>query len=135
MKVQRLPKSYFDRFAEKPVTIKPFDPHSKELAMNYLAMLNETLASHEVEAKLHGSVELEVAGKGEWEYAIYLDDERNRQLLDWVEQHDIPLDHFHTSGHADADTLRSFREAFADARVVPIHTPFPGSYAQLFENV
>ena len=75
MKVQRLPKSYFDRFAEKPVTIKPFDPHSKELALTYLTELHEILAPHDVEAELHGSVELEVAGKGEWEFAIYLDNE------------------------------------------------------------
>lgn len=73
MQVQRLPKSYFDRFSEKPVAIKPFDPHSKKQAMLYRAELNEVLAPYNIKAELHGSVELEVAGKGEWEFAIYLD--------------------------------------------------------------
>lgn len=65
----------------------------------------------------------------------YLDDERNRRLLDWLELRGIPLAHCHTSGHADAKTLRSFREAFADARVVPIHTPVPEVYSQSYEHV
>jgi hypothetical protein len=39
--------------------------------LHYLASLNDLLAPFGVTAELFGSVELEVAGKGEWEFAIY----------------------------------------------------------------
>ena len=72
----RDPKAYYNRFANKPVEIRPFDPESKRQAMRYLATLNELLAPLGVAAELHGSVELEAAGKGEWEFAVWLTDEQ-----------------------------------------------------------
>lgn len=74
MKITRQPKEYYDRFADKPVEIQPFDPESKRQSSRYLATLNAVLAPFGVSAELHGSVELEVAGKGEWEFAIWLTD-------------------------------------------------------------
>lgn len=41
-----------------------------------MANLNEVLAPFEVSAELFGSVELEIAGKGEWEFAIWLTDQK-----------------------------------------------------------
>ena len=74
MNVERRPRAYFDRFADKPVKITPFDATSKQESFQYLATLNEILAPLDVLAELFGSTDLEIAGKGEWEFAIYLDD-------------------------------------------------------------
>ncbi|MEZ4869511.1 MAG: hypothetical protein R3C14_49765 [Caldilineaceae bacterium] len=74
MNVERKPRDYYNRFADKPVAIKPFEPESKQQALQYLASLNALLAPSGVVAELHGSVELEIAGKGEWEFAIWLTD-------------------------------------------------------------
>lgn len=74
MHVERRPRETFDRFADKPVKIKPFDAESKQESYQYLARLNEILAPLGVSAELFGSTDLEIAGKGEWEFAVYLDD-------------------------------------------------------------
>ncbi|MCB0188413.1 MAG: hypothetical protein KDE31_29285 [Caldilineaceae bacterium] len=76
MNVERKPRDYYNRFADKPVAIKPFDPESKQQALQYLACLNALLAPSGVVAELHGSVALEIAGKGEWEFALWLTDEQ-----------------------------------------------------------
>lgn len=76
MKVERKPREHFNKFSDKAVEIKPFDPESKQQAWHYLAGLNELLAPFGVTAELFGSVELEVAGKGEWEFAVYLTDQQ-----------------------------------------------------------
>ena len=44
--------------------------------MQCLARLNALLAPSGVAAEHHGSVELEIAGKGEWEFAIWLTDQQ-----------------------------------------------------------
>jgi hypothetical protein len=76
MNVERKPREHFNKFSDKPVEIKPFDPASKRQALQYLASLNDLLAPLGVSAELFGSVELEIAGKGEWEFAIYLTDQQ-----------------------------------------------------------
>jgi len=76
MKPQRRPKENIDRQPNQPIDIKPFDPVSKQQAKGYCAQLNRLLAPFSVTAELFGSVELEIASKGEWEFAIYLTDEQ-----------------------------------------------------------
>ena len=44
--------------------------------------------------------------------------------------HDIPLEIIHSSGHATVDDLRRIADAFAGARLVPIHT----AHAELFAD-
>ncbi|MEZ4869349.1 MAG: hypothetical protein R3C14_48955 [Caldilineaceae bacterium] len=44
--------------------------------MQYLARLNALLAPSGVVAELFGSVALEIPGKGEWEFALWLTDEQ-----------------------------------------------------------
>jgi GrpB-like predicted nucleotidyltransferase (UPF0157 family) len=75
MKVRRLPREHFNKLADEPIEIRPFDPECKQQSFRYLAKLNEILAPLEVSAELFGSVELEIAGKGEWEFAIWLTDD------------------------------------------------------------
>jgi ribonuclease J len=62
----------------------------------------------------------------------YLDDERNKPLLDWLRKCHIPLDHCHTSGHAPASDLKRLREAFGEAVVVPVHTRHGGDFESAF---
>lgn len=62
----------------------------------------------------------------------YLKDDRNRPLLNWLQQRGIPLEHCHTSGHADVASLRRLREAFAGAAVAPIHTMSAELFSQIF---
>ena len=61
----------------------------------------------------------------------YLDDKRNRRLLDWLKRRDIPLAYCHTSGHANRHVLKRLCASFPGARVVPIHTERPDAYAEL----
>ncbi len=76
MHVERRPDEAFDRFSLTPVDIRPFDPASKRAALAYGERLNALLAPTGVSAQLFGSVDLEIAGKGEWEYALYPSDEQ-----------------------------------------------------------
>lgn len=76
MKVARQPEEYYSRFTDKPVEIRPFAAESKRQSSHYLRGLNDVLAPFGACADLHGSVELEIAGKGEWEFAVWLGDER-----------------------------------------------------------
>ncbi len=52
----------------------------------------------------------------------YLKDDQDKQLLDWLKRRTIPLDHCHTSGHADPANLQRLRDAFPQAEAVPVHT-------------
>ena len=76
MKAERHPREYFDKFSDRPVEIRPFDPESKRQSLHYLESLNEILSPFGASAELFGSVELEIDGKGEWEFAVYLNDEQ-----------------------------------------------------------
>jgi len=65
----------------------------------------------------------------------YLKRDQIKPLLEWLEKHNIPLHHCHTSGHASAAELSALRAAFSDAPVVPIHLDDPDRYVELFDNV
>lgn len=64
----------------------------------------------------------------------YLKDDRNKALLEWLQGRVIPLDHCHTSGHADITSLQRLREAFAGAVVVPIHTASAELFPRIFQR-
>jgi hypothetical protein len=72
MKPQRRSREEIERLSEQPIEIKPFDPESKPRSLAYCAELNRLLAPLGASAELFGSVDLEIATKGEWEFAIYL---------------------------------------------------------------
>ena len=65
----------------------------------------------------------------------YLKDERYQWFQDWLEKHQIPLTHCHTSGHAPVADLKRLAEAISAKRLVPIHSFEPDSYPDFFENV
>lgn len=55
----------------------------------------------------------------------YLEQEQQKPLLQWAKKLTIPIDQCHTSGHASYLDLKAFREAFADAPVIPVHCITP----------
>ncbi len=71
MRVERGKPEDYEKFSTRPVPIRPFDLDSKRAAIAYGARLDERLASTGVAAELHGSLALELAGKGEWEFTLY----------------------------------------------------------------
>ena len=65
MKPQRRPNENIDQQPNQPIEIKPFDPISKQQANLYCEQLNQLLVPFGASAELFGSVELEIAAKGE----------------------------------------------------------------------
>jgi hypothetical protein len=74
MKADRLPDAYFEKLSNDPVVLKPFDPESKRFARAYGNKLDALLSQFSVHAELFGSTDLEIDGKGEWEFGIWLND-------------------------------------------------------------
>jgi len=115
MKPQRRLKGDIDRLTTQPILLQPFDPIRKKKAGLYGERLNELLAPLGVSAELFGSVELEIASKGEWEYAIYVSDEK------WFSVLVCLVNHFH-SIHFLSDDLAVFTDVFegTDIEVIPL---------------
>ena len=62
----------------------------------------------------------------------YLAEPSGKRAKEWLDVRKIPLEVIHTSGHATVDDLRRLADAFADARLVPIHTDHPEQFAAEF---
>lgn len=65
----------------------------------------------------------------------YLKREELRSFHEWLDRHDIPLVHCHTSGHASPENLQRFAKAIAPKMLVPIHSYVPKQFKDLFDNV
>lgn len=65
----------------------------------------------------------------------YWEKSPQKQLEEWLDRNNIPKLSIHTSGHANPGDLQKFVTAINPHKVVPIHTFFPGRYAELFQNV
>ena len=82
--------------------------------------------------------ELEKAGCLEGARALwsqwegYLAEPSGKRAKEWLDVREIPLEVIHTSGHATVADLRRLADAFADARLVPIHTDHPDQFAAEF---
>jgi ribonuclease J len=66
------------------------------------------------------------------QWAGYLDEPAGIETKSWLAELAIPLTIIHSSGHADVDDLRRVAEAFAEARLVPIHSAYPEQFAAVF---
>jgi ribonuclease J len=64
----------------------------------------------------------------------YLEYENSNPVLEWLDRHNIPLDQFHTAGHAAIMELIELRRAFSAAPVVPIGR-HPERFGVLFGRV
>jgi hypothetical protein len=76
MKADRLPDSDFEKLPNDPVAMMSFNPESKRAARAYGDKLDALLSPFSVHAELFGSTDLEIDGKGEWEFGIWLDDQQ-----------------------------------------------------------
>ena len=81
MKADRLPDSDFEKLPNDSVAMIPFDPESKRAAKTYGNKLDALLSPFSVHAELFGSTDLEIDGKGEWEFGIWLDDQQWYSVL------------------------------------------------------
>jgi len=85
--VRRFPPEHYEQISEAPVVLRPFDPASKRAALAYGEALNRVLEPVGVAAELFGSTDLEIAGKGEWEFALFLTDDRWYPALTFLVNH------------------------------------------------
>lgn len=67
----KLPKSYFDKYSNKPVKIIKFNPKSRVVANNFIKKITSLLKKQKVEILLRGSTAYGIDGKGEIEIGIY----------------------------------------------------------------
>lgn len=67
--------------------------------------------------------------EGYWERGAY------DKVKDWLEQHAIPKQSIHTSGHASPTDLKKIVAAINPQKVIPIHSFMPERYPELFPNV
>lgn len=65
----------------------------------------------------------------------YWETDSFKQVREWLECHNIPKQHIHTSGHASPANLQQFAAALNPRKTVPIHTQLPEQYQSLFPNV
>ena len=115
MKADRLPDAYFEKLSNDPVVLKPFDPESKRFAKFYGNKLDALLSQFSVHAELFGSTELEIDGKGEWEFGIWLDDKQ------WYPVLIMLIKHF-GSIHTLSDDFALFNDVYDgyDIEIIPM---------------
>lgn len=65
----------------------------------------------------------------------YLEQDRSRKVLEWLERHGVPWRTIHTSGHASVADLKRFAAALAPRALVPIHPFETTRFGEFFENV
>jgi ribonuclease J len=65
----------------------------------------------------------------------YLNEDKMKPFLAWLDGHGIPMHKCHTSGHAAVKDLQKLRDSFPEAIVVPIHTNSPERFKDLFGKV
>ena len=65
----------------------------------------------------------------------YLKEKSVQRVVTWLDEHDIPWQVIHTSGHASAVDLQRFAAALAPGMLVPIHSFETGRFAEFFSNV
>lgn len=71
----------------------------------------------------------------DWSPRGYLDQPTGRRLRELLEEAEVPLFHHHTSGHASVKDLTRLVDAFAPARVVPIHSEAADQFTEYFPRV
>ena len=65
----------------------------------------------------------------------YLKDRSTARTRQWLEEHGIPLEVIHTSGHASVADLKRFAAAMSPTILVPIHSFETGRFGEFFDNV
>ena len=110
MKADRLPDSDFEKLPNDPVVMMPFNPESKRAAKAYGDKLDALLSPFSVHAELFGSTDLEIDGKGEWEFGIWLDDKQ------WYSVLIMLINHF-GSIYTLSDDFALFEDVYESTKV------------------
>ena len=110
MKADRYPESYFEKLSDDPIQLKAFDPESKRAALKYGKELDHMVSPYSVRAELFGSTDLEIPGKGEWEFGIWLGDQQ------WYPVLTMLINHFH-SIHFMSDDFALFTDNAAGTEI------------------
>jgi len=71
-----LPKSYFKKFSEQPVKIKPYDKKYEKIVKDALRDLNKELTKIKVKAMPIGATALKISGKGDLDFGVYISEEK-----------------------------------------------------------
>ncbi|MCX6783905.1 MAG: hypothetical protein NT141_02450 [candidate division WWE3 bacterium] len=72
--LDKFTEDYFLKYSTKPVKIKPYDPQQTILGGFYISKISGYLKGIDAEVKLRGSSLFKIAGKGEVEVGVYLDE-------------------------------------------------------------
>ncbi len=62
----------------------------------------------------------------------YLQKSGTKKFMDYLTSRNFAIQHIHTSGHADTETLKQMVEAIKPKNIVPIHTFSASEYASIF---
>jgi ribonuclease J len=65
----------------------------------------------------------------------YLEENSGQRLTAFLDAHDIPLAHHHTSGHASVEDLRRLADALDPGKVVPIHTFGGAAFGDIHDRI
>ncbi len=98
--INPMPRSYFDKFSDKPVLVKPYDPKSKQLAKEYISSLEDMLSDFDVEIIHRGSTAFGISGKGDIEIGVFPSEE------DWKSVVSKLVNEFGESGNVENDYVR-----------------------------
>jgi ribonuclease J len=66
--------------------------------------------------------------------ARLLDGAAERRMADELARHGVELEVRHVSGHAYVGDMQRLVAALSPGRIIPIHTPHPERYCELFVN-
>jgi len=83
----QIPNTYFDKYKNKKVTIKPFDPGIRSIAQQYIDKLSQTLSHFNPEIVHRGSTAMGIAGKGEIELGVYPKETDWQQIIQLLIKH------------------------------------------------
>lgn len=117
---------------ERTRAVGPYRVYAEELrtSSGSFALLAQT--STLAELGRAGCLEGASAAWSMW--AGYLDTDSGRRARELLEQHHVPLQVLHSSGHAAVSDLRRLAEAIAPGRLVPVHTAAPGRYGEFVSS-
>ncbi len=65
----------------------------------------------------------------------YRDQEKQKELEEFLKGRNIELIEAHTSGHADVDTLQTLLEQLNPKKIIPIHTLYPEQFKDFSDRV
>lgn len=104
------PISYFNKFKDKPVHIKPFDPSLVIIAQKYIKKLKKILFAFNPQIVHRGSTAFGIAGKNEIELGVY------PKPKDWQKIIDFPTEYFGQVNNIEKNYAR-FNDIYNDTEI------------------